>query len=164
MLKRIFTWHWAWAGLAHDCAHSSSSQWDSFQDQKRPRPGSSGHLFCHRYSAAWSSSPLFHFFCTQNSPHPWDSGRLSDWEQRWRSSGRSWLTEKCLTNKNIAVFRIHDILVWIRIRIRGSMPLTDGSGFRFGSGSCYFRHWLSRRQQKSNLKNFLAYIYIILQR
>jgi hypothetical protein len=32
------------------------------------------------------------------------------------------------------VFRIHDILVWIRIRIHGSMPLTNGSG------SCYFRH------------------------
>jgi hypothetical protein len=27
-----------------------------------------------------------------------------------------------------AVLRIHDILVWIRIRIRGSMPLTNGSG------------------------------------
>ncbi len=33
-----------------------------------------------------------------------------------------------------AVLRIHDILV--RIRIRGSMPLTTGSG----SGSCYFHH------------------------
>jgi hypothetical protein len=35
-----------------------------------------------------------------------------------------------------AVLRIHDILGWIRIRIwiRGSMPLTNGSG------SCYFRH------------------------
>ncbi len=32
------------------------------------------------------------------------------------------------------VFRIHDILMWIEIRIRGSMPLTNGSG------SCYFRH------------------------
>ncbi len=31
-----------------------------------------------------------------------------------------------------AVFRIYDILVWIRIR--GSMPLTNVSG------SCYFRH------------------------
>jgi hypothetical protein len=31
-----------------------------------------------------------------------------------------------------AVFRIHDILVWIRIR--GSMTLTNGSG------SCYFCH------------------------
>ncbi len=27
-----------------------------------------------------------------------------------------------------AVLRIHDILGWIRIRIRGSMPLTNGSG------------------------------------
>ncbi len=26
------------------------------------------------------------------------------------------------------VFRINDILVWIRIWIRGSMPLTNGSG------------------------------------
>jgi hypothetical protein len=33
-----------------------------------------------------------------------------------------------------AVLRIHDILGWVRIRIRGSMPLTNGSG------SCYFRH------------------------
>jgi hypothetical protein len=36
------------------------------------------------------------------------------------------------------MLRIHDILVWIRIRIwiwiRGSMPLTNGSG----SGSCFF--------------------------
>ncbi len=28
----------------------------------------------------------------------------------------------------LAVVRIHDILVWIRIRIRGSMALTNGSG------------------------------------
>ncbi len=41
------------------------------------------------------------------------------------------------------VLRIHDILGWIRIRIRGSMPLTNGSG------SCYFRHWPSRCQQKN---------------
>ncbi len=32
-----------------------------------------------------------------------------------------------------AVLRIHDILGWIRIRILGSMPLTNRSGF--GSGS-----------------------------
>ncbi len=40
------------------------------------------------------------------------------------------------------MLRIHDILVWIRIWIRGSMPLTYGSEFgsRCGSGSCYFRH------------------------
>jgi hypothetical protein len=47
-----------------------------------------------------------------------------------------------------SVFRIHDILVWIRIRIRGSMPLTNGS---------------SRRQQKL-LITFLRYIFIIFQR
>ncbi len=35
------------------------------------------------------------------------------------------------------VLRIHDILGWIRIRIRGSKPLTNGSGF--GSGS---RSWI----------------------
>jgi hypothetical protein len=37
------------------------------------------------------------------------------------------------------VWRIHDILVWIliRMRIRGSMPLTSGSG------SFYFHHWPS---------------------
>ncbi len=40
-----------------------------------------------------------------------------------------------LSNKTVSyitVLRIHDILVWIRIR--GSMPLTNGSG------SCFFHH------------------------
>ncbi len=41
----------------------------------------------------------------------------------------------------IAVFRIHDILMWIRVR--GSMPLTNGSG----SGACHFR-----RLQDANKK------------
>ncbi len=53
-----------------------------------------------------------------------------------------------------AVLRIHDILVWIRIRIRGSMPVTNGSGLGSGlgsgSGSFYFQHWPSRCQQKTN--------------
>ncbi len=62
-----------------------------------------------------------------------------------------------------SVFRIHDIFVGIRIR--GSMPLTNGSG----SGSCYFRHWPSRGQQKTNKKKvflhitFWRYIYIIFK-
>ncbi len=71
-----------------------------------------------------------------------------------------------LSLKN-AVLRIHDILGWIRIR--GSMPLTNGSGF--GSGSFYFRHWPSRCKQKTNfltqyflLMTFWTYIYIIFQR
>ncbi len=52
---------------------------------------------------------------------------------------------------NHSVLRIQDILVWIRIRIwiRGSMPLPIGSGFGSGCGSCYFRQWPSRCQQKT---------------
>jgi hypothetical protein len=37
------------------------------------------------------------------------------------------------------VLRIHKILGWIRIRILGSMPLTNGSGSGFGSG---FGSWI----------------------
>ncbi len=64
------------------------------------------------------------------------------------------------------MLRILDILGWIRIliRIRGSMPPTNGSG----SGSCYFRYWPSRCQQKTNfltqfflLITFCSYIYNI---
>ncbi len=47
----------------------------------------------------------------------------------------------------------------------GSVPLTNGSG------SCYFRHWPSKCQQKNNfltqfflLITFWSYIYIIFQR
>jgi hypothetical protein len=53
------------------------------------------------------------------------------------------------------VLQIHDILVWIRIRIRGSMPLNN----RSGSGSCYFRHWPSRCQQYTNKKSFSAFTF-----
>jgi hypothetical protein len=48
------------------------------------------------------------------------------------------------------VLRIHDILVWIRIRIRESMPHTNGSG------SFCFHHLPSRCQQKTNLKKFFC--------
>ena len=45
------------------------------------------------------------------------------------------LPTTCICNhcRLVPVFRIHDIFVWIRIRIRGSMPLNNGSGS--GSGS-----------------------------
>ncbi len=60
------------------------------------------------------------------------------------------------------VLRIHDILGWIRIRIRGSMSLTNGSG------SCYFRHWPLRCQQNKFFNTIFSaywrYIYIIFQR
>ncbi len=42
----------------------------------------------------------------------------------------------------MAVLRIHEILE--QIRIRGSITLTNGTG------SCYFRQWPSRSQQKIN--------------
>jgi hypothetical protein len=38
-----------------------------------------------------------------------------------------------VTESLLAVLQIYDILVWIRIR--GSMPLTNGSGSGFGAGS-----------------------------
>ncbi len=58
------------------------------------------------------------------------------------------------------VLQIYDILVWIRIWIRASMTLNNGSGSRFGSGSCCFRHWSSRWQQKTNFKkSFSAYYF-----
>ncbi len=44
----------------------------------------------------------------------------------------------------LPVFRIHDILLWIRIRIRGSMPLTN---------------WPSRCQQKTN---FLTQFFLLI--
>ncbi len=53
------------------------------------------------------------------------------------------------------VLRIDDILVWFQIRIRGSMPLTNGSGF--GSRSYYFRHWPSRGQQKTYFLKVLLF-------
>ncbi len=57
---------------------------------------------------------------------------------------RTWAMGDYSTSKQAssAVLRIHEILV--RIRICGSIPLTYGSG----CGSCYFRQWPSRHQQK----------------
>ncbi len=54
----------------------------------------------------------------------------------------------------VAVLRIHDILVWIR----GSMPVTSGSGF--GSWSCYFRHWPLRLQKFSAHYRYFLKIYL----
>jgi hypothetical protein len=51
-----------------------------------------------------------------------------------------------------AVFRIHDILVWIRIRIRESMPLTNGSG----TFTSFFKDKKSKRSHKRvRIKVFL---------
>ncbi len=86
----------------------------------------------------------------------WVITMLEDlWASSWRAGASLQLSH------SLAVLRIHDILVWIRIRIRGSMPLTNGSGSGCGSGSFYFHHWPSRCQQKNNLKkNFSAYYFL----
>ena len=62
------------------------------------------------------------------------------------------------------VFRINDILGWNRIRIRGSMPLTlmdpdSAPDADPGSGSCYFRHWPWRCQQKNY---FLTHFFLLI--
>jgi hypothetical protein len=60
----------------------------------------------------------------------------------------------------LAVLRIHDILVWIRIC--ESMTNGFGAGFGSGSRSCYFCHLPSRRKQKTNLKKvFLLITYFL---
>ncbi len=61
----------------------------------------------------------------------------------------------CLELNLKSVLRINDILVWIRIWtwIRGSMPLTNGSG------SSYLCHWPLRFQQKTN---FLIKFFCLL--
>ncbi len=51
--------------------------------------------------------------------------------------------------------------IFVRIRFRGSVPLTNGSGS--GSRSCYFRPLSSRRQQKLLLKGFPAYRYLLFE-
>ncbi len=61
-------------------------------------------------------------------------------------------------------------LLIINTRCTGSVTFWSGSGSRLGFGLCYFRHWPSRRQQKTKFKKvfliitFWRYIYIIFQR
>jgi hypothetical protein len=60
-----------------------------------------------------------------------------------------------------AVVRIHGILVWIRIR--GSMPLTNRSGF--GSGYCYFRHCLqdaNKKKSQNNRNQGISYYFCMI--
>ncbi len=134
-------------------------------------------LFCSRNSRYPPSclmgailNCVFLLFQEQPLPEPAAPGSAASHRGVQSGSARLQVPDKlhiCLLF--YAVLRIHDIVV--RIRIRGSTPLTNGSGF--GSGSCHFRHWPSRRQQKTNffieVWSFSAYyllrfIYIIFQR
>ncbi len=93
-------------------------------------------LLCGLTSEYWTACPKFDTYgmvLLNSSPIP--LGR------RGEISSFKWFLPAFPT-----VLRILDILVWIRILIRGSMPLTNGSG------SLYFHHWPSRCKQKTNLK------------
>ncbi len=54
------------------------------------------------------------------------------------------------------MLRIHDILVWIRIR--GSMPLTNGS--RSGSGSIFINDLQDANKNLIKKKKFSAYYFL----
>ncbi len=77
---------------------------------------------------------------------------------RYRYSPKLWLMRDVdFTESSLyvgLVLQIHDILVRTRIRIRGSVHLTNGSG----SGSCYFRKWPSRWQTKNYFKKSFLFI------
>ncbi len=71
------------------------------------------------------TDPGSEFFSSGNP----DSGSKR-FQDPWSGSASASKNLSILTQKLfLTVFLIHDILVWIRIRIRGSMPLTNGSGF-----------------------------------
>jgi hypothetical protein len=57
-----------------------------------------------------------------------------------------------LAHNQVSYQPVFRILVWIRIRIRGSVPLTNGPD------SAIFPHGPSRRQQKANFKKVFLLI------
>ncbi len=61
-----------------------------------------------------------------------------------------------LAHNQVSYQPVFRILVWIRIRILLSVPLTNGSG----SGSCYVPYWPSKRQQKANFNNVFLLIFL----
>jgi hypothetical protein len=62
-----------------------------------------------------------------------------------------------------AVLRSHDILGWIRIRIRGSMPLTNGSGFGSWIRILLFSSLTFKIQHKTNFLNTIFSVYYFLK-
>ncbi len=65
-----------------------------------------------------------------------------------------------------AVLRIHDISVWIRIRIRGSMPLTNGYGswirFLLFSPS-FFKDKSQKESQNNRNQGFSDYFCMMIE-
>ncbi len=96
----------------------------------------------------------------------WSILQRSEWWGRRRRGGRQ---DTCHSGTVFqSVFRIHDILVWIRIRIHRSMLLTNGSGF--WSGSCYFFHRTFTSFLKDKVQNkshnsrnqYLSYYFCLI--
>ncbi len=110
-----------------------------------------------KFSVNWYATfklLYFSFFCVR---WPLPDGARQDNLYWWflRGSGACNFSGPACPASLLAVLRIHDISMWIRIRIRGSMPLTNGSG------SFYFHHWISRCQQKTKKKkSFSAYYFL----
>ncbi len=152
-----------------------------FRDEYAPRcttPSKSGTWLSIRWLifSPRNASPVLLFFKIHYSMCHYQccESRIRDPVPFWSLDRGSGMGKKSRSGSGMnipAVLRIHDILGWIRIRIRGPMHLTNGSGSGFGSGSCYFRQWPSRCQQKTNFLTqvflpitFWSYIYIIFQR
>ncbi len=78
----------------------------------------------------------FHF-CPNICIQTRDPVPLSTVLFRQISRGKLFGSSHLFSESSKPVLQIYDILGWIRIRILGSMPLTNGSGFGswFGSGS-----------------------------
>ncbi len=91
----------------------------------------------------------------------WTRSRFHEYPRQIQVSVYTCLSNLSGTAKEtfLTVLRIHDILVWIRIR--GFMPLTNGSGF--GSGSCYFVIDLIAANKKLNFWSFSACYFLKVQ-
>jgi hypothetical protein len=86
------------------------------------------------------------------------------WQLRpdtWRAFDNNFIL--VVKNSEITVLKLvlcsHSLhtSILLRIRIRGSVPLTNGSGY----GSCYFRQWPSRRKLKIIFfLSFFAYYFL----
>jgi hypothetical protein len=115
---------------------------------------------------AWQSLRLAESSCRRGPPADRRGGPAGPSCRSWGSCATLAAATRALTtpagstetHNESAVLRIYDILV--RIRIRGSMPLTNGYGS--GSGSCYFSHWPQDANKKLIFSQFFC--LFLLQR
>ncbi len=115
--------------------HKKSSRYWMFARTKKSLVG--------RDSVTWKTRQTtdMHWFSEVNCRRRWGAAcstlfSSDTGDRTYGITSRSWAN-----NIGREVLRIHEIFVFIWIRVRGSLPLTNGSG----SGSCYFRQWPSKR-------------------